>query len=92
MGDGRGRFGNRPHVGVFGFGIRVGVWACVRRGLGAFAVASVEEYLGCGELVVLGGVVATLCDVVEEVEDVAGVVGPRSDFSGEALRWGWWCL
>ena len=69
--DGRGRFANRPpyrvrgrlYVVVVGFG----GWVDFGRRLGAFAVASVEEDSGCCEPVVLGGVVRSLCDVVEEV-------------------------
>ena len=57
-----------------------------------FAVASVEEDAGSGEAVVLGGVVFALCDFVQEVQDVARVVGPRADLFGESLGWGWWGL
>ena len=60
--------------------------------LRAFAVASVEEDSGGVDLVVCGGVVASLCDVVEEVEDVARVVGPRAYFFGESLCWGGFSL
>ena len=60
--------------------------------LGGFAVASVEEDAGSGEAVVLGGVVFALCDFVQEVQDVARVVGPRADLLGESLRRGRWCL
>ena len=53
--------------------------------LGALAVASVEEILGGGDAVVVGGVVAALCDVVEQVDEVASVVGARADLVGETL-------
>ena len=56
--------------------------------LGAFAVASVEDDLGGGDAVVLVGVVASLRDVVHQVDQVAPVVGTREYLVGESLRRG----
>ena len=83
-------FGNRVDAGR-PFDLRLGSGqAWLRTGVfRGFAVASVEEDAGSGEAVVLGGVVFALCDFVQEVEDVARVVGPRADLFGESLRWGW---
>ena len=59
---------------------------------GGFTVASVEEDLGGGDAVVLVGIVASLRDVVHNVEQVATVVGTREDLVGESTSWDGWEL
>ena len=72
-------------------------WAQDRGLPGGFTVASVEEDLGGGDAVVLVGIVASLRDVVHDVEQVATVVGTREDLVGESDELGrmgavgsWW--
>ena len=84
------RAGSPPLFGrlraVVGFGGWVGVGVGVGSGwlLGAFAETSVEEDSGCGYAVVVGGVfVYALSDVVEHVDDFAGIVGFGEDGVGE---------
>ena len=54
--------------------------------LWAFAVSSIGQEVGGGDAVVLGGVVASLGDVVEQDDEVLAVIGAREYFVGESTR------
>ena len=54
---------------------------------GALAESSIHEGIGRGDAVVLVGVVVALGDFVQELDEVAGVVGLRENGVGEIACW-----
>ena len=60
--------------------------------LWAFAVSSIGQEVGGGDAVVLGGVVASLGDVVEQYDEVLAVIGAREYLVGESTRGVGWEL
>ena len=59
---------------------------------GHFAVSSIGQEVGGGDAVVLGGVVASLGDVVEQYDEVLAVIGAREYLVGESTRGVGWEL
>ena len=82
-------FGHGLGLVVKGRGDRVRGVAAVPAGGGllwAFAVSSIGQEVGGGDAVVLGGVVASLGDVVEQYDEVLAVIGAREYLVGESTR------
>ena len=97
LGDEPGGLGFFSGLGlvVNGRGDRVRGVSAVPAGGGllwAFAVSSIGQEVGGGDAVVLGGVVASLGDVVEQDDEVLAVIGAREYLVGESTRGVGWEL